>query len=328
MTRPPELLAEVVRDGFVESRHHGQVSVADAHGAELARSGDTTAQMFARSSLKPLQLLAMLRLGLGSYGWSPDLLALMASSHSGQPCHVAGVGVILGRIGLDESALQNTPALPMDPRAREELRRVGTAHKASVYADCSGKHAAMLATCLANDWSTADYCDPQHPLQRSIRDVISEMTSDPVMHTAVDGCGAALFSCTTAGLARAYARLAAGEEGSLEHTVAQAMQGHPVMVAGDGRDFTAAMRAVPSLVAKDGAEGVLAAGVMTSLHGPVGIAIKISDGAARPRPVVLHAALAALGVTQGSADWAVSPVFGGGRVVGHIQSALTLLWDA
>ncbi|MEK8107682.1 asparaginase [Micromonospora sp. M12] len=32
--------------------------------------------------------------------------------------------------------------------------------------NCSGKHAAMLVACVARSWSTHDYLDPEHPLQR------------------------------------------------------------------------------------------------------------------------------------------------------------------
>ena len=34
--------------------------------------------------------------------------------------------------------------------------------------NCSGKHAAMLATCVANGWPTETYLDADHPLQRAI----------------------------------------------------------------------------------------------------------------------------------------------------------------
>ena len=321
MTQSPALLTEVVRNGFVESRHYGCVSVVDAEGSELSALGDTTAQMFARSALKPLQLVAMLRSGLGSYHWEPQLLALMASSHSGQPCHIEGVRAILSRAGLTEADLRNTPALPMDPVARAALRQAGITNKAAIYADCSGKHAAMLATCLVNDWPTDGYCEPEHPLQQVIRAVVGDFTGDLVEHVAVDGCGAALFSCTTAGLARAYANLVASDESTAQWQVSAAMRAFPVMVAGEGRDVTAAMREVPGLLAKDGAEGVLAAAAPRTDGPPVGIAIKVSDGAARPRAVVLAAVLESLTMLDRPAQWADSPVLGGGRVVGHIQSA-------
>ena len=70
--------------------------------------------------------------------------------------------------------------------------------------NCSGKHAAMLATCVANGWPTATYLEPDHPLQIAVRETVTELTGDEVTATGVDGCGAPLFAVTLTGLARAF----------------------------------------------------------------------------------------------------------------------------
>ena len=57
--------------------------------------------------------------------------------------------------------------------------------------NCSGKHAAMLATCVVNHWPTADYLAPDHPLQRAARERSSAVRRAG-RHDAVDGCGAPL----------------------------------------------------------------------------------------------------------------------------------------
>ena len=267
-------LAEVIRDGVVESRHIGVVSVVRG-GVEVAHCGDSSATMFARSSLKPFQLLAMLDAGLSSESWSSADVAVMASSHSGQAEHLAQVRSILSRVGLSEADLRNTPVFPMDPAARQNLREQGVTEKASVFGDCSGKHAAMLATCVVNSWPRESYLDPGHPLQQSIRAAIETWTQDRVDHTAVDGCGAPLFSGTTSGLARGFAALVDADPTTHAGRVAHAMREHPVLVAGRGRDVTAAMQATPGLLLKDGAEGVLAGALRTGSDGPVtGFAIK------------------------------------------------------
>jgi hypothetical protein len=84
MTGP--LAVEVIRNGFVESVHHGRVVVLDPSGSVRAAWGDVGAPMFPRSSLKPLQTL-----GLLDAGWSPSdpaCVALAAASHSGEQRHV------------------------------------------------------------------------------------------------------------------------------------------------------------------------------------------------------------------------------------------------
>ncbi len=57
-------LAEVVRSGFVEGRHHGSVAVLDASGRLIASAGDPYGPVFPRSSNKPMQAVGMLRSGL------------------------------------------------------------------------------------------------------------------------------------------------------------------------------------------------------------------------------------------------------------------------
>ncbi|HZI98398.1 MAG TPA: asparaginase [Actinomycetales bacterium] len=306
-------VAHVVRGGVVESVHHGHVVGLDATGAVAVRAGDVDVTLFARSSLKPLQAVAMLRAGLSL---DDDLLALACASHNGEPAHLDGTRRILAGAHLDESALQNTPDLPLVADASLAWRSAGNG-PSSLTQNCSGKHAAMLATCVAAGWDLATYRSPDHPLQGAVRSVVAELTGDAVEHTTVDGCGAPLYSCTLAGLARAFARIASAPAGSVEGRVAAAMSAHPFMVGGTGRDVTDLMAGVPGLVAKDGAEGVYAC----CLPDGRAVALKVLDGSQRPRPVVMVAALRALGVDAPALDDVGQvPVLGHGEPVGLVEA--------
>jgi L-asparaginase II len=71
-------------------------------------------------------------------------------------------------------------------------------------------------------------------------------------------------------------------------------------------------------VVKDGAEGVAAAATRDG----IGIAVKIDDGAGRPRTPVLMAALRRLGVDVSPvAALATTPVLGHGERVGEVRVA-------
>ena len=314
-------LARVLRGDLVESVHTGHlVIVGPAHAAGTVEHafGDPDVTIWARSSLKPLQAVAMLRNGLALDG--PEL-AIACSSHNAEPAHLAHVRAVLAGAGLTEAALQNTPDLPLDPAAALAWQASG--HTASALTqNCSGKHAAMLATCVVNGWDPSSYLDAGHPLQVAIRRTVQDLTGAPVAHATVDGCGAPLVSTTLIGLARAFGTIAAAPRtapGSPEARVASAMTAHPWLVAGTGREATGAMLAVPGLVAKDGADGVYAAGLPDGR----GIAFKIADGGARPRPAVLVAALLLAGIDP-SADRAAlravgdTPVLGHGEPVGQV----------
>ena len=138
-----------------------------ADGSVQLPLGSAGEPMFPRSSNKPMQAAAMLRSGLDLPG---KLLALAAASHSGEDFHVAGVREILAGAGLAAVALQCPPDLPLDEAARRAVLRGGGGPD-RVHMNCSGKHAAMLATCVADGWPTASYRSPDHPLQQEIRRV-------------------------------------------------------------------------------------------------------------------------------------------------------------
>jgi L-asparaginase II len=307
------VLVELVRSGVVESTHTGSVVALCPDGAVALSLGVVDRPVFPRSSNKPLQTVALLEAG-----WSPAdeaSIALASASHSGEPVHLEGVRRSLSAAGLDAAALGCPPMLPLDEAAAHALLRTG-GEAAPLTMNCSGKHAAMLATCVARGWPTEGYLSPEHPVQQAVQASLERLAGEPVAHVAVDGCGAPQHALSLTGLARAFSRLAV-EEGSARRT-ADAMRAHPHLVGGTGRAVTRLIEGIPGLVAKDGAEGVFAA----ALPDGSAAAVKIADGAARAAVPVLVAALRALGVARPVLDeLATSPVLGGGRPVGELRVA-------
>ncbi len=184
--------------------------------------------------------------------------------------------------------------------------------------NCSGKHAAMLATCRVLGQDPATYLDPGSPLQRALAATIERLAGEPVRHVAVDGCGAPQHALTLPGLARAFAALVTAAPGTPERRVADAVRAHPHLVGGTGRDVTTLMAGLPGLLAKDGAEGVYAA----ALPDGGAVALKVEDGTSRARAAVLVAGLRRLGASGEVLDrLATEPVLGGGRPVGEVRVA-------
>jgi L-asparaginase II len=313
-----------VRNGFVEGHHYGSVVALNADGTVAWSVGEVTDQILPRSCNKPLQALGMLRAGLDL---PPDLLALACASHSGEPFHVEGVRRLLTAVGLTEADLQTPPDYPLDDAAREQVIRQGGS-KAPVLMNCSGKHAAMLATCAFNGWPTSSYLDPDHPVQRGIAAAFAEITGEPVAVTAVDGCGAPLLSTSLVGLARAFGRLARGVDaaGADDHAaarIAEAIRSHPAYVSGTTRDERALLTAIPGAIGKAGAECCYA----VALADGRAFALKADDGAPRVRPVLMAEALRRSGVLDDpgvDADavrrTGLVELLGGGVPVGEIRA--------
>ena len=313
------VVAEIVRSGFVEGHHYGSLLALAADGTVDWSVGEVVAPVLPRSSNKPIQALAMVELGLDL---PPDLLALACASHSGEPFHIDGVRRILASAGLAESALQTPPGYPLDDAAREAVIRAGGS-TSSILMNCSGKHAAMLATCVVQGWDTDSYLDPAHPLQVAIGETFARTTAEPVAAVAVDGCGAPLLSTSLTGLARAFAALATAADGPARR-VAEAIRRHPAYVSGTTRDELALHRAIPGLIGKAGAESCYA----VALPDGRAWALKTDDGAARVRPVLMAAALRRSGLLEergvdAAAVEAIGRVelLGGGRPVGVIRAA-------
>ncbi|GAB7052410.1 asparaginase [Catenuloplanes indicus JCM 9534] len=304
------VLAEVVRSGFAESVHRGSVVVLDAGGAPVAVRGDGRGPVFPRSSNKPLQSVGMLRAGL-RLDDDADL-ALTCASHWGEDVHVTRVERLLERHGFAGADLHCPPDLPAGPAVRDEALRAGQA-PTRTRMNCSGKHTGMLLTCRAAGWPTDGYWEPAHPLQRTLRATAEELTGEPVAAVGVDGCGAPVFAFSLTGMAQAFLRLVHAAPGSFERQVADAMRAHPRLIAGTGALDTVIMTDVPGLLAKGGAEGFAAVAV----PGAGAVAMKIDDGNMRAIPVVLRAALGALGVAWTPPP---SPVLGGGHIVGELSS--------
>lgn len=310
-----EVLVEVRRGGVVEGVHRGGAVVIDAEGRIVRAWGDPEARILPRSANKPAQAAAILRSGAALDG---ELLALSAASHSGEEFHVDGVRRILALAGLDESALLTPPELPIDDAVRAVALRAG-AEPSRIAMNCSGKHAAMLLACRVNDWPLESYPDPDHPLQRAVREEITGLAGEEPWAAAVDGCGAPVFGLTLLGLARLGSSCVQADPASAPRRVAEAMSAHPEWVAGTHRDATALSRALPGALVKEGAEAVY----LVALPDGAAVALKIDDGANRARPVAMAGILRAVGIDNDVVRaQACQVLLGGGQPVGEIVPAV------
>jgi L-asparaginase II len=300
------VLAEYVRDGVVESIHRGWLLALNADGSTALSLGDSTQLIFPRSTVKSIQGAAMVRIGLKL---EPRLLALGCSSHSGSSEHLAGVREILALAQLDESALQCMLDKPLGDLERREW---GDKPATRISMNCSGKHAAMLLTCVTNGWPIANYLDPAHPLQVAIKKELEELAGETITLTSTDGCGAPLFLLSLAGLAKAIRAITLSTD-PVHQQVMNASRNNPVMVAGHGRLTTQMMEAVPGLYMKDGAEAVEVAAMKDGRT----LVFKVADGSLRPFRVLVHAGLKVLGIDS---PYEQENVLGGDRVIGAIRA--------
>ena len=303
-----EVLAELVRNGLVESVHSGHLVMLNSDGSIYKSKGAVEMPIFPRSTVKSFQASAMVRSGLKL---EPRLLALVASSHSGAKVHQDGVLEILALHNLSESDLQNMLDKPLGTAEREAW---GDRAPTRLAMNCSGKHAGMLATCVINGWDIKTYLEQSHPLQQAVLKEIEACSSESVANKTFDGCGAPLFAISTMGLARAIHKITTSSD-PVHQEVLAAHYLFPEMIGGEGRLNTRMMQAIPGLMMKDGMEAVL----VSSLRDGRTLVMKISDGSLRAAGLIAQAAFAEWDVN--TTDESVK-IFGGSEVVGGIRATL------
>lgn len=279
------------RGGVVESRHRVHAAVVDAHDVLIGGAGDADRMTHWRSCAKPFQVMPLLRTGgFDDLHWGDDELALACASHGGEPEHVAIAERMLAGIGLEEGDLACGPHEPLSSRGAKLLRETGE-RPSRLHNNCSGKHAAMLASAHTAGWPLFGYERSQHDVQRCCLKSVAEWSGVAAedIGLAVDGCGVVEFVLPLDRMARSYARLAreASDGAGIPKRIVSAMQTRPFLVGGTDRfDSTLIEETDGRIVAKIGAEGVHSAAV---LEQGIGIALKVEDGSSRAQfPALLR----------------------------------------
>ena len=299
------ILVELTRGELVESIHRGSIVIAKADGTLSLVLGDVEAEVYPRSSIKPLQALPLVESGADeAFHLSDEEVALACASHSGEPMHTERVAAWLKRLGLGEADLACGPhPVRYEPVWRQMVAK-GEA-PTRLHNNCSGKHSGFLTLAKFLGAPTAGYEHHDHPVQQAAARALADLAGvDVEMPWGVDGCAAPNFALPLAAFARALAKFAdpsaqPPRRAAAMTRIVKAMATYPELVSGTGRACAVLMRAGRGRFAvKTGAEGVYA-GIVPELG--IGIALKIDDGAGRASETVIAALLEKLGLLHGDA---------------------------
>jgi len=312
------MLAASVRSGLTETLHDGAVAVCRPDGSLVASAGDIDRPFFIRSASKPFQAYVSQSNGANL---STLQLAVAASSHRGHPVQVALVDEMLGSIGLSENDLGCPADWPSNRIAARRLFSAGESTPRRVWHNCSGKHSGFLRACVASGWSTADYLDPDHPLQRQVTALVTDLGGFDPEPVGVDGCGAPVHRTTVRTMARMFAALATAPEFSAVYT---AMHRYPALVAGNGESDSQIATCLDA-VAKGGAQGCMGVGLAAGF----GLAVKSWDGSPLVPGIAAVATLDQIGLLNALARDRLASVArpvvrGGGRPVGEYEPRFEL----
>lgn len=286
-------LVEVTRGSITECIHRGNVVVVNNKGKILYKAGDAFYNTYFRSAAKPVQALNVLKSGASDrFGFTDKQLAVMCSSHYAEPIHIETINEILAKIGLEHTNIKGGVVTSLNAEYALKLA-YDKVKLNSLFSDCSGKHAGMLAVCKHQNYSLKNYLSANHPCQQDILSIISEICQIEVenINIGIDGCSAPVHAMPIYNMALCFARLANPDEicqpmSSYCNRIFNAMTNYPEMISGTGGFCTELIKhASKKLIGKVGAEGVYCVGVKDM---NIGIAVKIESGSMAMLPPVIY----------------------------------------
>jgi len=319
------VMVEATRGHYPELRFRGAAAVVDAMGKVIRSWGNIYEPVFGRSALKFIQALPLIENGAAdAYHLTPQEIALACASHYGEEVHVKTLESWLQKLGKDERILECGIHQPLGGQKSKSLQQPSVLQNA-----CSGKHLGFLTTALHRNELLEGYVLKDHPVQRRVEHVLTEMTGADFVHAphGTDGCGIPAFAVPLFNIALGMARFA--DPSHLHYPRQKAIQrileaivAHPDMLSGsDGFDTRLIKLTQGHILCKMGAGGV-EVGIIPSLG--LGIALKIDDGSGKAAEIAFLAILRSLGCLEEDVYELIGPrvpvLTHKGKTVGFLQA--------
>ncbi len=315
MINSPDTLVKCVRNGLVEEQHFGYVMVLNRVHV-IDRVGECGGYPFyMRYCAKPLQAALMIDFGMDeAFDMTEEEIALCCASHAGEQCHLHIARGLLKKIGIDESMLKCGVHMPLSPVERERLL-LDDEEPSVLHNCCSGKHIMMLGLCVMHNWDTATYDEPDHPLQKLIKERIYELCELKKEYPSTkDGCGVPIYSMPLENMGKGYLNLFCSEE---YVKIRNAFLHQPYLIGGENSTDTKVIENSDHLVAKVGVGGLC---VVVNLENEECLIVKISDCDERAREFVVVDSLKNMHWADIQMDYSIKTHTG--DVVGEIVTTL------
>ncbi|HBG48646.1 MAG TPA: hypothetical protein DDW90_03925 [Cyanobacteria bacterium UBA9971] len=308
----PALLIETTRSQLTETQHYGFILVVDKKEKILSKTGDDENKNFwFRSAAKPFQASLIIKSGAyDKFNFTLEELAVCCASHTGTEQHTKTVQSVLDKIGLTETDLQCGIHDPLDKETRDYFIK-NDINSSQLQNNCSGKHAGMLAVCIANGWNIENYLELSHPLQKEITTTIANFCNfdENNINIGTDGCSAPVHAlplykmgvgflnlflnkggllAEAEGRAKLVRNAVYGEQPSYEN-IKKAFQKNPFLIGGNERLDTEIIKtSCGNLISKTAAGGLC---VTINLEKEQALVVKILDADMTARSIAIIEAL-------------------------------------
>lgn len=289
----PALLYETKRGNIVERQHFGFIVAVEKQENIIYKIGDDENKKFwFRSAEKPFQASLIIKSGAyQKFNLTLRELAVCCSSHTGTDEHIKLVLSVLNKTGLSESNLKCGIHAPIDKDANEFLIR-NNLRPTKLHNNCSGKHAGMLAACMANNWNIENYLDFEHPLQKSITEAVANFCnfSEKDIEIERDGCTAPVHAVPYVKMGIGYINFFLDKD---YEPIKNAFQQYPFLIGGNNNlDSDIIKASSGKLISKTGAEGLC---ITVNLEKEQALVVKVLDANIPVRYSITMEALKQLG---------------------------------
>ena len=274
-------LVAATRGNVIENVHQGIAIAIDSNYRIIKQWGDTTAEIFPRSALKPIQTFGIISTGTDkALKLKDEQIALATSSHHAETIHVDMVKLWLKELKLDEEDLTLGSAWPLSPKRKDYILR-HEGRKSKFYHNCSGKHCGQLSICIHKKFKTLNYQDPKHPVQKLFIQNLEKLSETKINHIGIDGCGLPAPSLPLERFAYALTKFADpakldGVDKKAVMKVFECCVKYPVLFGGsESVNSILTKSSKKKILVKNGADGVFSAIIPDE---KMAIVVKIKDG--------------------------------------------------
>ena len=274
-------LVAATRGNVIENIHQGIAIAIDSNYRIIKQWGDTTAEIFPRSALKPIQTFGIISTGTDkALKLKDEQIALATSSHHAETIHVDMVKLWLKELKLDEEDLTLGSAWPLSPKRKDYILR-HEGRKSKFYHNCSGKHCGQLSICIHKKFKTLNYQDPKHPVQKLFIQNLEKLSETKINHIGIDSCGLPAPSLPLERFAYALTKFADpakldGVDKKAVMKVFECCVKYPVLFGGsESVNSILTKSSKKKILVKNGADGVFSAIVPDE---KMAIVVKIKDG--------------------------------------------------
>ena len=274
-------LVAVTRGEVIENIHQGIAIAIDSNYRIIKQWGDTTAEIFPRSALKPIQTFGIISTGADkALKLKDEQIALATSSHHAETIHVDMVKLWLKELKLEEEDLTLGSAWPLSPKRKDYILR-HEGRKSKFYHNCSGKHCGQLSICVHQKFKTLNYQDPKHPVQKLFIQNLEKLSETKINHIGIDGCGLPAPSLPLERFAYALTKFADpakldGVDKKAVMKVFECCVKFPVLFGGsESVNSILTKSSKKKILVKNGADGVFSAIIPDE---KMAIVVKIKDG--------------------------------------------------